>query len=97
MRARRRYLLAGIIVLQLAHPWFTAEWLIALPNLVTQALVETPIGVIAPVLVVALVQVALDTDRIDQHACAVVRFHYLDTSLILVVATVGIASGMMNE
>ena len=95
LRSRRRRVIATIMIAQLVHPWIISGAAVPLPNLLTSSLIDTPIAALAPIILVGFVQVALDTDRHDCELCPVARFHLLDVALIVVVAALGLLSGMV--
>lgn len=86
-----------VFVVQVLHPWFASQTLVPLPDLLLGDLVDTPIAVLAPIIMVALVQIVLDTDEGDRTACPVVRFHLLDVGLLAVLAAVGLISGLFGS
>ena len=96
IQARRPRTLVVICVLQALHPWMASTTLVPLPSLLAGSLVDTPVAALAPILMVAVVQLALDTDRNDWLACPVARFHLLDVGLVLSVAILGLLSGLIG-
>ncbi len=87
----------AIFALQALHPWLASQTLVPLPDLLLGDLVDTPIAVLAPIIMVAMVQVVLDTDEGDRIACPLVRFHLFDVGLLVALATVGLCSGLIGS
>ncbi len=97
LRARRPRLMLAVFLLQALHPWFASQALVPLPDLLLGDLVDTPIAVLAPIIMVAMVQVVLDTDDADRTACPVARFQLFDTGLLVALAAVGLLSGLIGS
>ncbi len=96
IQARRPTSVVFICILQSLHPWLASTTFVPLPSLLTGSLVDTPVAALAPILMIAVVQHILDTDTNDWLACAVVRFHLLDVGLVLVIAVLGLMSGLVG-
>lgn len=97
LRARRPRLMLAIFGVQALHPWFASQTLVPLPDLLLGDLVDTPIAVLAPIIMIAMVQMVLDTDEGDRTVCPVVRFHLLDVGLLTAFAAVGLTSGLFGS
>jgi len=97
LRARRPRLMLAIFALQAIHPLLASQTLVPLPDLLLGDLIDTPIAVLAPIIMVAMVQVVLDTDEGDRIACPLVRFHLFDVGLLVALATVGLLSGLVGS
>ncbi len=97
LRARRPRLTLTVFALQALHPWLASQTLVPLPDLLLGDLVDTPIAVLAPIIMVAMVQVILDTDKGDRIACPLVRFHLFDVGLLVALAAVGLISGLIGS
>ena len=97
LRARRPRLTLAVFVLQALHPWFASRTLVPLPDLLLGDLVDAPIAVLAPIIMVAMVQVVLDTDDADRTACPVARFQLFDVGLLVALAAVGLISGLIGS
>ncbi len=97
LRARRPRLMLAVFALQALHPWLASQTLVPLPDLLLGDLVDTPIAVLAPIIMIAMVQVILDTDKGDRIACPLVRFHFFDVGLLAALAAVGLISGLVGS
>lgn len=97
LRARRPRLILAVFVVQALHPLFASETLVPLPDLLVGDLVDTPIAALTPIIMVAAVQVILDTDQGDRIACPLMRFHLFDVGLLAALATVGLISGLIGS
>lgn len=97
LRARKPRLVLTVFALQALHPMFASQTLVPLPDLLLGDLVDTPIAVLAPIIMIAAVQVILDTDQGDRIACPLVGFHLFDVGLLAALATVGLISGLIGS